>query len=128
MNTPTHLKYTASHEWVETHEDGTLTIGITDHAQALLGDMVFVQLPKVGQSYSAGADCAVVESVKSAADVYAPIAGTVTHINEALATAPEAINQDAYNAWIWKMKPDNSADVAMLLSATDYLKIAAEGH
>lgn len=124
MKTPTNLKYTASHEWVLANADGTISVGITDHAQELLGDMVFVQLPQMGKSYEKGADCAVVESVKSAADVYAPVAGKVVAINDAIVGAPESINQDAYATWIWKMQPDQMSDINDLLTSADYEKLA----
>jgi len=123
MNIPTHLKYTKSHEWVKLEEDGTATIGITHHAQELLGDMVFVEIPKIGRQLQQGEECAVVESVKAAADVYTPIAGEVISINPELETAPEKINQDAYSAWLYKLKPSNSADLNDLLDSTGYQKL-----
>ena len=120
-NTPAELKYAKSHEWVKTEADGTVTIGITDHAQHALGDLVFVETPKVGRKLAAGESCAVVESVKAASDVYAPIAGEVIAVNEALATAPEVLNTDPYvGGWMWKMKPANAGDVAGLLDAAAY--------
>ena len=123
MNIPTHLKYTKSHEWVKLEEDGTATIGITHHAQELLGDMVFVEIPKVGRQLQQGEECAVVESVKAAADVYTPIAGEVISINPELETAPEKINRDAYSAWLYKLKPSNSADLNDLLDSMGYQKL-----
>ena len=123
-NVPSNLKYAASHEWVLVHDDGTVTIGITDHAQEALGDLVFVELPEVGAHYAAEKEIAVVESVKAAADVYAPIAGTVTEVNQAAADAPESVNADAYAAWLFKMKPDNLADVDALLDAAGYQAVA----
>ncbi len=120
MNIPAELKYTASHEWVRLEADGTLTVGITDHAQDLLGDLVFVELPAVGQELAAAEESCVVESVKAAADVYAPVAGTVTAINEAVVEAPESVNQDAYAAWLFKLAPANAADLAGLLDAAGY--------
>ena len=123
-NVPVNLKYAASHEWVRTEDDGTVTIGITDHAQEALGDLVFVELPEVGAHYDADKEIAVVESVKAAADVYAPIAGVVTGVNEAAADAPELVNQDAYAAWLFKLKPDNLADVDALLDAAAYQAVA----
>jgi glycine cleavage system H protein len=120
MNVPANLKYTKSHEWVRTEADGTVTIGITDHAQELLGDLVFIELPDVGAELAAEKEAAVVESVKAAADVYAPLAGTVTEVNQAAADAPESVNQDAYAAWLFKMKPANAADLGALLDATAY--------
>lgn len=120
---PAELKYVASHEWVRREADGTLTIGITDHAQAALGDLVFVETPQPGRSLKAGESCAVVESVKAASDVYAPVAGTVTETNSALTDAPELLNSDPYGAgWMWKLKPTNVADVDALLDAAAYEK------
>lgn len=123
-NVPSNLKYAASHEWVLVNDDGTVTIGITDHAQEALGDLVFVELPEVGAHYAAEKEIAVVESVKAAADVYAPIAGTVTEVNQAAADAPESVNADAYAAWLFKLKPDNLADVDALLDAAGYQAVA----
>ncbi len=126
MNIPSNLKYTKSHEWVRVEADGTVTVGITDHAQELLGDLVFVELPDVGKELAAEQEAAVVESVKAASDVYAPIAGTVIAVNNAVPDAPESVNQDAYAAWLFKMKPANAADVDALLDATAYAASAAE--
>ncbi|QAU33745.1 glycine cleavage system protein GcvH [Janthinobacterium sp. 17J80-10] len=122
MNVPAELKYTASHEWVRTEADGTLAVGITEFAQDALGDIVYVELPKIGQALTAGKDCAVIESVKAAGDIYAPVSGEVVAINESLADAPESINADAYGAWLFKIKPTNAADADALLSAEDYAK------
>jgi glycine cleavage system H protein len=121
MNIPNDRKYTASHEWVSAEPDGTLTIGITDHAQAALGDLVFIELPAVGRKLAAGEACAVVESVKAASDVYAPVAGEVTATNEAAKASPELVNQDAYAAWLWRMRPADAA-LAGLLDAAAYEK------
>ena len=123
-NVPSNLKYAVSHEWAQLTSDGTVTIGITDHAQEALGDLVFVELPEVGAHYAAEKEIAVVESVKAAADVYAPIAGTVTEVNQAAADAPESVNQDAYAAWLFKLKPDNAADLDKLLDAAAYQAVA----
>ncbi|HNJ76593.1 MAG TPA: glycine cleavage system protein GcvH [Azospira sp.] len=123
-NVPANLKYTESHEWVRVEADGTVTIGITDHAQEALGDLVFVELPDVGKTYAAGQETCVVESVKAAADVYAPIAGEVTAVNQDVVDAPESVNQDAYAAWLFKLKPANAADVDALLDAAAYAKVA----
>lgn len=120
MSNPGNLKYTASHEWIKTEADGTISIGITQHAQELLGDMVFVEPPAVGRKLKAREECAVVESVKAAADVYAPVSGEVVAVNGELDSAPESINADPYAAWMFKMKPDNPADVAALLDAAAY--------
>ena len=129
MSNPGNLKYTASHEWIKTEADGTITIGITQHAQELLGDMVFVESPAIGRKVKAKEEVAVVESVKAAADVYAPVSGEVTAVNSELDTAPEAINADPYAAWMFKMKPDNAADVAALLDAAAYQAVVdSEAH
>jgi glycine cleavage system H protein len=126
MNVPANLKYTKSHEWIRAEADGTITVGITEHAQDLLGDLVFIDLPDVGKELVAEQEAVVVESVKAAADVYAPVTGTVTEINTAVADAPESVNQDAYAAWLFKMKPANAADVDALLDAAAYLACAGE--
>jgi glycine cleavage system H protein len=120
MNVPAELKYTASHEWVRREADGTLTIGITDFAQEALGDVVFVELPEVGRKLAAEEACAVVESVKAASDIYAPLGGAVTAVNDALKDAPEGINTDAYAAWMFRMKPDDAGALDSLLSAEAY--------
>jgi glycine cleavage system H protein len=120
VNIPTNLKYTASHEWVRREADGTLTVGITDHAQEALGDIVFVEPPSKGRKVAAGEACAVVESVKAASDVYAPVAGEVIAGNAELAEAPEQINDDAYAAWFFKLKPSDPAAVDQLLDAKAY--------
>lgn len=121
------LKYTKSHEWARLEADGTVTVGITDHAQAALGDIVFLELPDAGRKLKAGEECAVVESVKAASDIYAPIAGEVVAKNDAAADAPESVNQDAYATWLFKLKPANAADLDGLLDAAAYDKVAAEG-
>ncbi len=129
MSNPSNLRYTASHEWIKTEADGTITIGITQHAQELLGDMVFVEAPSVGRKLKAKEECAVVESVKAAADVYAPVSGEVVAANSALDGAPEQINSDPYGAWIFKMKPDHAKDVAALLDAAAYQAVVdSEAH
>ena len=129
MSNPNNLKYTASHEWVRSEADGTISIGITQHAQELLGDMVFVETPAVGRKVKAKEEVAVVESVKAAADVYAPVSGEVTAVNSELDSAPEAINADPYAAWMFRMKPDNAADVAALMDAAAYQAIVdSEAH
>ena len=126
MNVPANLKYTASHEWIRAEADGTITVGITEHAQELLGDLVFVELPEVGKKLAAEQEAAVVESVKAASDVYAPVAGTISEINPAVVDAPELVNQDAYAAWLFKMTPDNKADLDALLDAAAYTAVASE--
>lgn len=126
MNVPANLKYTKSHEWVRAEPDGTVTVGITDHAQDLLGDLVFIDLPEIGAEFAAEQEVAVVESVKAAADVYAPLAGVVTEFNTAVADAPELVNQDAYAAWLFRMKPTSMADMDALLDAAAYIASAGE--
>lgn len=123
---PADLKYTKSHEWVKSAADGTVTVGISDHAQAALGDLVFVEPPKKGRKLKAGESCAVVESVKAASDVYSPLAGEVLEGNEALNDAPESINKDAYGAWLMKLKPDNAKDLDGLMDAKAYEKFLAD--
>ena len=123
MSIPNDLRYTKSHEWVKLGNDGIATVGITQHAQELLGDMVFVETPAVGRKLKQGEECAVVESVKAAADVYAPISGEVTTANPDLELAPEKINQDAYAAWLFKLKPVNAADINLLMDAAGYQKM-----
>jgi glycine cleavage system H protein len=129
MSIPADLKYTPSHEWVRAEADGSLTVGITDHAQDLLGDMVFIENPVVGRSLAKGEECAVVESVKAASDVYAPVAGEVIAANSDVEASPELVNQDAYAAWMFKLKPANSGDVGELLDAAAYQKLVeSEAH
>jgi glycine cleavage system H protein len=124
---PEELKYTKSHEWVRNEGDGTVTVGITQHAQDLLGDMVFVELPEVGASFGAGDDCAVVESVKAASDVYSPLTGEVTAVNDSLSDSPETVNSDPYgDGWIFKLKLADNDDLDQLMSAADYAGVAAE--
>ncbi|HEX22971.1 MAG TPA: glycine cleavage system protein GcvH [Chromatiales bacterium] len=126
-NIPSELKYTKSHEWVRIEGDGTVTVGISDHAQALLGDMVFVELPEPGTSLDAGEECAVVESVKAASDVYAPMTGEVLAANELLEDAPETINTDAYNdGWLFRIKLADEAELKELLDAEAYAELVAE--
>lgn len=129
VNIPENLKYTSSHEWVLQHDDGTVSIGITEHAQSLLGDVVFVELPDVDQQFSAGGECGVIESVKAAADLYCPIAGTVVDVNLSLADKPELINQQPYQeGWILKIRPESGGAIKTLLSAAEYEKQLAEEH
>ena len=128
MNNPANLKYAASHEWAKQEADGSVTIGITDHAQEALGDIVFLELPAIGRAVKAGEECAVVESVKAASDVYSPVGGTVTAVNESLVKAPEQINQDPYGAgWLWRMQPDAPPAGADLLDASTYAAVSAAG-
>lgn len=120
MNVPAELKYTATHEWIRAEPDGTLTIGITDHAQQSLGDLVFIELPVPGRNVAAGEACAVVESVKAASDIYAPVAGTIVAANDQVVASPETVNADAYGQWLYKLKPAKLGDVAGLLDAAAY--------
>ena len=119
---PTELKYTKSHEWVKSNDDGSLTIGITDHAQEALGDIVFLELPEPGRTLEAGEACAVVESVKAASDIYAPLGGEVVEANSALIDTPEQLNDDAYAAWLFRIMPADTGAADQLLSADDYAK------
>ena len=123
MSIPADLKYTDSHEWVRLEADGNVTVGITHHAQDLLGDLVFVENPKVGRKLRKGEECGVVESVKAASDIYAPLAGEVTAVNAELETAPEKINEAAYQAWMFSLKPTDAAELAGLLDAAAYQKL-----
>jgi len=123
MNLPAELKYAESHEWMRAEADGTVTVGITDHAQAALGDLVFIELPKVGRVLKADEACAVVESVKAASDVYAPIAGEVVAVNDAVTASPETLNEDAYGAWLFRLKPAQPDALAGMLDAAAYAKI-----
>ena len=120
MTTPTELKFAPSHEWVKIEADGTVAVGISDHAQEALGDIVFLEFPKVGRVVAAEEAAAVVESVKAASDIYAPVAGEIVAVNDALADTPEAVNSEPYASWMFKIKPANAADVDGLLSAADY--------
>lgn len=120
-NIPADLKYVASHEWLRRETDGTITVGITDHAQDLLGDVVYVELPEVGSIVEADQEIAVVESVKAASDVYAPISGEIVEINEELVDNPEWANEEPYGkAWFFKVKPANPADYDGLMSSDEY--------
>lgn len=118
---PTDLKYAKSHEWVRTLPDGTLEVGITDHAQNALGDLVFVEVPEAGRTVQAGEACAVVESVKAASDIYSPIAGEITEANGALADSPESVNTEPYGkGWLFRLKPANPQDLDALMDAAAY--------
>lgn len=124
-NVPDDLSYTAEHEWLRREPDGTITVGITDHAQELLGDLVFVELPDVGRRCAAGEGCAVVESVKAASDVYAPVGGEVSAVNEALADGPEMVNQDPYGeGWLFRLRVEASEPFDGLLDPAAYAKLA----
>jgi glycine cleavage system H protein len=122
MNIPQDLRYTESHEWIRKESDGSITVGITDHAQEALGDIVFLELPEVGKSLNAGEACAVVESVKAASDIYAPLTGAVIANNNAATGAPETVNSDAYGAWLLKIKPADISNFDALLTADAYAK------
>ena len=120
MTIPADLKYTESHEWIRTEPDGTLTIGITDHAQDALGDLVFIELPEVGRTLAAKENCVVLESVKAASDAYAPVAGEIIAVNTPLTDSPETLNSEPYESWLFKMKPAADATTSGLLNASDY--------
>ena len=126
-NIPTELKYASSHEWIRKEDDGSYTVGISEHAQELLGEMVFVELPEVGDSVSAGDDCAVAESVKAASDIYAPISGEVVAVNEALEDSPELVNSDAYgDGWFFRIMPTDLSELDNLLDAEGYQAVIDE--
>jgi glycine cleavage system H protein len=129
MNTPQDLKYTESHEWVREESDGTVSVGITDHAQAQLGDVVFVENPEPGRTVKKGDECGVIESVKAAADIYAPLSGEIVAANNELIDTPGNINDRPYEAWMFRIKPSDPGELAKLLDAAAYGKIAeAEKH
>ncbi|MBY6188211.1 glycine cleavage system protein GcvH [Marinobacter hydrocarbonoclasticus] len=126
-NIPSELKFTNSHEWIRAEGDGTYTIGISEHAQELLGDMVFVELPEVGDEVNAGEDCAVAESVKAASDVYSPLTGEVVAVNEELEDNPEQVNSDPYgDGWLFRVKASDEAELAELLDAEGYKAVIEE--
>ncbi|WP_068545678.1 glycine cleavage system protein GcvH [Thalassotalea crassostreae] len=126
-NIPSELKYATSHEWVRNEGDGTVTIGITEHAQGLLGDMVFVELPDVGDEVATGDDIAVAESVKAASDIYAPVSGEVVAVNEDLEDSPELVNSDAFgDGWMFKIKLDDASELDALLDAEGYANVVDE--
>ena len=120
MTIPTNLKYAVSHEWVKAEADGTLTIGITHHAQDALGDLVYIELPAVGKQLKAAQEAVVLESVKAASDAYSPVAGEVIAVNQAVADAPESLNAAPYDAWLFKLKPSADASLDGLLDAAGY--------
>lgn len=120
MNLPTELRYAATHEWSRLEADGSLTVGITDHAQATLGDVVFIQLPEPGQQVKTGEEIAAIESVKAASGIHAPVSGSIVAINQAVADAPEMVNEDAYSAWLFRIAPSNAAELDQLLDAAGY--------
>jgi glycine cleavage system H protein len=127
---PANLKYLDSHEWARVESDGTVTVGISDHAQSALGDLVFVEVPEVGRALTKGGAAAVVESVKAASDVYSPVSGQVIEANGALGDTPELVNSDPYGqGWLFKVKPSNSGELGGLLDAKAYEKVVEEaGH
>ena len=125
MKVPSDLRYTESHEWMRTESDGTVTIGITDHAQEQLGDIVFLELPETGRMVAKGESVGVVESVKAASDIYAPVAGEIVAANAELSTAPEKVNEDAFAAWLYRIRPSDAAAADKLLDAKAYEKAAA---
>ena len=127
-NIPSGIKYSKSHEWVEDLGDGSVRVGITDHAQALLGDMVFIEAPEVGAAVTLGEECAVVESVKAASDVYCPVSGEIVEVNESLMDAPEAVNHDPYGGgWIMRIQLTNADDLHELMDADDYGAMIEDG-
>jgi glycine cleavage system H protein len=129
-NVPSDLKYTKSHEWVKQNSDGSVTVGITHHAQDLMGDMVYVDLPQAGVKVVAGKECGVVESVKAASDVYSPVSGDVIETNGALTDSPDTVNKDPYGTgWMFRVKPSNIAELSTLLDAKAYeVLLASEKH
>ena len=127
MELPNHLKYTATHEWIAADEDGVVTVGITDFAQSQLGDIVYIEPPQIGQALKKGEEAGVVESVKAASDIYAPVGGEVIAVNEDLKQTPEALNQDPYQqGWLFKLKIHDPAELADLLDADRYSNVLAE--
>lgn len=129
-NLPTELKYAKSHEWVRDEGDGTVFVGITDHAQEQLGDLVFVELPEVGEMLTAGSECAVVESVKAASDIYSPVSGEVVAVNQTLEDAPETVNEDAYgDGWLFRVEISDEGDLDELMDADTYAGfVESEAH
>jgi glycine cleavage system H protein len=126
---PTELKYASTHEWARLEEDGTVTVGISDHAQDALGDVVYVERPEIGQQVIAQEEAGVVESVKAASDIYAPISGTITAVNEALEGAPETVNQDPYgDGWFFKLEPEDISQLGELLDAEAYAEVCETAH
>ena len=124
MTTPSDLKYTETHHWLKPEADGTVSVGITFHAQDMLGDIVFVQTPEPGRKVTRGEEVGVVESVKTAADIYAPLSGEIVAANEVVADSPEKLNEDPYAAWMFRMRPDDVTEIDGLLDAAAYSKVA----
>lgn len=127
MKAPENLKYTATHQWVRAEPDGTLTVGITDYAQDQLGDVVYVQQPETGRRVKRGENCAVVESVKAASDIPAPVSGEIVAVNPALADAPQKLNEEPYAAWLFRVRPSEAAELAELMTAAAYKTLTAGG-
>ena len=125
-NIPAELRFAESHEWARLEADGSVTVGISDHAQEALGDVVFVELAEVGKVFAAGDAAGVVESVKAASDIYSPVSGEVIAVNEDLTDAPESLNEKPYEAWIFKVKPSNTAELEKLLDAAGYKAVIGE--
>ncbi len=129
MSIPSDLKYAETHEWARKETDGTISVGITHHAQDLLGDMVYVEYPQIGRKLNKGEECGVVESVKAASDIYAPVSGEVIAVNGELDDAPQKINENAYQAWMFRLRPDNMAEMDALLDASGYgTLVESEAH
>jgi glycine cleavage system H protein len=126
MNSPADLRYSDTHEWARLESDGSVTVGITWHAQHLLGDLVYVENPSVGTAFRKGEECGVVESVKAASDIYCPVSGAVVAVNEDLSSSPEKINQDPYAAWMFKLRPSNPGELKNLMDAEQYENLIAE--
>lgn len=124
MNLPTELRYAETHEWSRQEADGSLTVGITDHAQSTLGDVVFIQLPEPGRQVRAGEEIAAIESVKAASGIHAPVSGSIVAVNQAVADAPEKVNDDAYAAWLFRIAPSNVTELDRLLDAAGYAAVA----
>jgi glycine cleavage system H protein len=125
MATPEHLKYTDEHEWLKAEPDGTYTVGVTDHAQDALGDVVFVQNPEIGRKVKKGEQIGVIESVKAAADIVAPLSGEIVAVNAELEDSPEKINEDPYSTWMFRLRPDDASELGSLVDAAAYDAIAA---
>ena len=124
MKIPDDLQYTATHQWVRAERDGVLTVGITDHAQDQLGDVVYIQHPETGRKVKRGENCAVVESVKAASDIPAPVSGEIVAVNSALADAPQKLNEEPYASWLFRIKPADAAELGRLLDAAAYKALA----
>src|SRR5690606_37324604 len=124
---PAELRYAASHEWARLEADGSVTVGISDHAQEALGDVVYVELPEIGKQLAAGQEAGVVESVKAASDIYAPVSGTVIAVNDALTDSPELVNEDPYGQWFFRLQPSDASELDKLLDAAGYQSVVDAG-